>query len=67
MSPTQELIACILRKQRGPIYGVLKLKNRTRKKKSAVEDGPMKNPPEELKKLALRIAEINRITKERKA
>ena len=48
-------------------YEGLKLKNRTRNKKSAVKDRPMKDPPQELKKLALIIAEINRNTKGRKA
>ena len=67
LSPTQELIACILRRQSSPISEGLKLKNRTRNKKSAVKDRPMKDPPEELKKLALIIAEINRNTKGRKA
>ena len=47
MSPTQELMACILRRQRSPIYGVLerteqgKKKKKERKKKErkkAVED-----------------------------
>ena len=41
-------------------------KNRTRKKKSAVED-PQKSPKKINKKQALWIAEINRITKDKKA
>ena len=48
-SPTQELIA--FSENSSPIYGVVKLKNRTRKKKSAVEeDQHMKTSPEEFKK-----------------
>ena len=51
MSPTQELMACILRRQRSPIYGVLerteqgkkKKKKKEKKKKKAVED-PRKRP-----------------------
>ena len=41
VSPTQELIACILRRQSSPIYT---RKNRTRKKKGAVEEDPQKSP-----------------------
>ncbi len=41
-SPTQELIACILRRQSSPTYRVLK-KNRTRKKKSTVEEDRRKS------------------------
>ena len=59
VSPTQEVRAYILRRQYSPAR-----KNRTRKKKSTVED--MKNPWEKLEKWALRIAEINKITKETK-
>ena len=55
-SPTQELIACILRRQSSPIYGVLdRTEPERKKKKSAGEEWALRKP------------EINRITQERKA
>ena len=54
MSPTQELIACILRKQSSPIYVVLERTELLRKKKSAVEEDQQKA---EENKRALRTAE----------
>ena len=56
VSPTQELIVYILRKQSSPIYGVLKKKKKKKKrkekkkkkeekkKKTAVEEDPQKSP-----------------------
>ena len=49
-SPTQELIACILRRQSSPIYGVLeRTEPERKKKKSAGEEDPRKSP-EKIKK-----------------
>ena len=56
VSPTQELIACILRRQINPRYGVLERTEPERKKEFYF-----------ILKLALRTSEINRIVKERKA
>ena len=41
VSPTQELMACILRRQSSPIYGVL---DRTEQKRSATVEDPPKSP-----------------------
>ena len=43
-SPTQELIAFILRRQSSPIIIRSARNNRTRKKKNAVEEDPRKSP-----------------------
>ena len=49
-SPTQELIACILRRQSSPIYGMLeRTEPERKKKKSAGEEDPRKSP-EKIKK-----------------
>ena len=61
MSPTQELKICILRRQCSPAS-----KNRTRKKKSTVEDASKIPEQNKKKKRDLRIPEISRIIKERK-
>ena len=42
-------------------------KEQNQKEETRGRRRPMKNPPEDIKKWALRIAEINRITKVRKA
>ena len=59
VSPTQELIACILRRESSPIYGVLertepekrkkRKKEKKEKKRSAVEEDQRKSP-EKIKK-----------------
>ena len=47
-SPTQELIACILRRQSSPIYGVLERTEPERKKSAGEED--RRKSPEKIKK-----------------
>ena len=49
MSPTQELIVCILRRQQPYIQSARK--NKTRKKKSVVEEDARKIPQKKEKKI----------------
>ena len=64
-SPTQELIACILRRQSSPIYGVLDRTEPERKKEEKKKEKKKRKKTGE--EWALRKSEIKRITKERKA
>ena len=63
MAPTQELIACILKRER--CCGVLKEQNH--KEEKFYRGRSMKMPQKESEKSALLIAEINRATQVRKA
>ena len=63
MSPTQELIVCILRRQSSPIYGMLERTEPERRKarqKKAHEKASRK-----LRKMSPQKTEINRITREK--
>ena len=50
VSPTERLIACILRKQSSPMYGLLKRTEQNQKEEKHGRRRPMKNPTDKFKK-----------------